>query len=274
MKLLFENWRKYLKEDTGGQKLGIYVKSSLGDYGTVRIAMLDLTHLKNKLEQSQNLDDYLKKVESIDFYKDSVVGYIDASANKMFSKAPPPGGSGGLCYDTWSNKQTVGSGYGSQLYDALLGWGAVNDIYITADRTYNSGLDTEKGAVGKWKAIDQQTNDEVPPKDGTYMGFFDDSKQTKPTNDDCSVFGSSESPRDYLNKGYKDQSKIGDYNKWKDNLEEFFSDDIETLFDEPGFFGKMLGKSPQNKAQKIKNKLLKIGQDRFDEIMMALLIKK
>ena len=270
MKLLFENWRKYLNENQDNQKLGIFVKSSLGDYGTVRIALIDLTRLKSKLMQSQNLDDFLKKVESKAFYNDSVVGYIDASSNKMLSKAPPPGGSGGLCYNTWSNKQTIGKGYGTQLYDALLGWGAANNIYLTADRTWNSGLDTEKGAVGRWKVIDQQTNDEVPPKDGTYTGFFDGGKQTKPIDDDCTVFNSEKGDRSYLNKGYKDESKVKYYNTLKNNFEQFFSSEIETLFDEPGFFGKILGRSPSDRAQKIKNKLLAIGQSKFNEFMSAL----
>ena len=267
MKLLFENWRKFLKEGSDlEEKLGIYVKSSFGSWGSVRVVMVDLAKLKIKLQQSQNLDDFLKKVESKDFYKDSVVGYIDAASNEMYAKGPPNmGGSGGECFKTWSVKQSIGRDYGKYLYDALLGWAAENGIYITADRTSITGINTEKGAAGRWKKIDSQTNDEVPPKNDTYLGTFDDRTNTKtlPHDDDCNIYG-----REYLDKGYKDTQKIEYYNALKNNLETFFSTEIKTLFNEPGFFEKILGKTPQKRTQNVKDKLLSIGQDRFNQFML------
>jgi len=259
MKLILENWRKYVNEaDTTQKKLGAYVSAGPAQ---ARLALVDLSLLKSKLEQSKNIEDFSAKIQDSNFYKDSVVGYIDIADNKYMAKAHPNmGGSGGQCAGTWSVKQSIGRGYGRQLYDALLGWAAEKEIYITPDRSSVTGKDTGKAAAGRWASIDSETSDETPPKDDVYMGKFDnwEDKATSPQDDDCQVYGV-----DSLDKGYKNSEKIEYFKELQNNFDEFFTTEIESLFDEPGFFGKLFGGTPQNKAQKIKNQLLRLGAQKF-----------
>ena len=263
MKILFRNWRKYLAENKT-QKLGVYVKDSSS---SVSLALVDLTRLKNELEQSANLQDFAEKLQSDTFFKNSLVGYINAGANKYLAKGPPTmGGSGGTCYDTWSVKKSIGRGYGRQLYDALLGWAAEKNIYLTADRTSVTGAGTKKGAAGVWDKVDQQTNDEVPPKQSPYMGKFDswEKKTTNPTDDDCNVYGV-----DSLDKGYRDDKKIMHFKQLESNLKNFFTSDIEPLFSDSSFFDKLFGRTPAKEAEKLKNKFLSIGEDNFLKFMLG-----
>ena len=61
------------------------------------------------------------------------------------------------------------------------------------------------------------------------------------------------------------------YKKLRYNLDKFFETEIEPLFDEPGFFGKLFGQTPTNKAEKLKNKLLKLGDRKFRDFEMRAL---
>jgi GNAT superfamily N-acetyltransferase len=263
---LFESWRNFLNEE-GEQKVdvGIHVKEDgMGSkYGNVEIIMLDLDILKNSFieakEEAEDIEAFTKLIRDRNFYENSFIGYIKAANNEGLAGAIGGTGSGGLCYKTWSNKEAVvvpskrSKGYGSKLFDALLGWGATNDIYLTADRTYNS-----PAAERRWVSIDKQTNDEVPPKGDQFSGYFDGDKSTPPLADDCV---SLDQPS--LNKGYKNKIKSEDYKKWKNNLDTFFSVEVQALFDQPGFFGKLLGNTPEKKTQSIKNSLFKIGYHAF-----------
>ena len=44
--------------------------------------------------------------------------------------------------------------------------------------------------------------------------------------------------------------------KLKDNLDNFFVKEIQPMFDEPSFFGKLFGNTPENRALKIKKQLV------------------
>ena len=201
MKLLFENWRKYLNEEPGQEKsnLGLYAKEDGLDskYGNVQIVMLDLDLLKNSLilaeKNAESVTAFQKTIQNSDFYENSFIGYIKAANNEGYAGAIGGAGSGGICYGTWSNKEAVvvpskrGKGYGSKLFDALLGWGAINNRYITADREYNS-----PAAEKRWVSIDKQTSDEVPPRGKQFSGYFDGNKSTAPVMDDCVVLGGGE----------------------------------------------------------------------------------
>jgi len=264
MKLILENWRRYINEaDDTQQKLGVYVSAGSAH---ARLALVDLSLLKSNLEQSRDLEAFSAKIQDSNFYKDSVIGYIDVADNKYLAAARPEmGGSGGACANTWSVKQSIGRGYGRQLYDALLGWAAEKDIYITPDRSSVTGKDTGKAAAGVWTGIDSETSDEVPPRDNVYLGKFDNWKdrKTPPRDDDCQIYGV-----DSLDKGYKNSKKIEYFKELQSNFDQFFATEIESLFDEPGFFGKLFGGTPQNKTQKIKNQLLKIGAQKFFDFML------
>ena len=221
------------------------------------ISTIDLDKIKTDLANSRDIEDFANKIQNEKFYKDSVLGFIQASPNKYLAQAAPSmGGSGGECSDTWSVKQSIGRGYGSVLYSVLLGWAAENDIYLAADRSSVTGADSGKAAAGVWKKVDNQTDDEVP---------FDnyENPKTPPQEDDCKVYGV-----DYLDKGYKDPKNIEAYKKLSSNLSNFFTFQIEPMLDQPtGFFGKMFGSSKSQKAEKIKAKLVTIGQQKFIDYM-------
>ena len=253
MKEILTEWRKFINEQEK-KNLGAYVKSSGGE---VSVALVDLDKIKADLANSKDLKDFANKIQSKDFYKDSVLGFIQASPNKYLAKASPSmGGSGGECADTWSVKQSIGRGFGSTLYSVLLGWAAENDVYLAADRSSLTGADSGKAAAGVWKKIDNQTNDEVP---------FDDyeNPKTEPKDDDCKVYGV-----DYLDKGYKDPTNVEAYKKLTANLANFFASQVEPMMSEPtGFFGKLFGSSKSDKAEKIKAKLINVGQQKFIDYM-------
>ena len=255
MKLLFENWRQYLNEvEKRSENLGVYVKSDLNAW--VELSLIDLDIIKQSLENSMNTEDFLNRLEDKEILNSAVIGYIKAQNNVYTAKAHPRmGGSGGSCYETWSTKESIGRGYGEQLYNALLGWAADNDIYLTSDRAHVS-----PGAQKRWTKVDQQTSDEVPPEETPYIGKFDDfnDRKTEPVEDDCVVFGD-----DSLNKGYKDESKITYYKELQSKLDNFFRDEIQSLFDEPGFWGKLFGTTPEKQAEKIKKQLLSRGAQKF-----------
>tara|TARA_Y100000310_G_C20609864_1_gene777439 strand:- start:194 stop:994 length:801 start_codon:yes stop_codon:yes gene_type:complete len=261
MKLIMESWRKYLNEATQQpQNLGVYVKSDPNAW--VELSLVDLNAIQNSLDDSKNSEEFLRKLKDKEVFNSAVVGYIKAYNNKFLAKAHAgiAGGSGGLCYETWSVKESIGRGYGEQLYNALLGWAAGNNVYLTADRTSVS-----PGAEKRWSQIDNQTSDEIPPKEDPYIGRFDDfkKKETEPLDDDCVVFAD-----DSLNKGYKDESKISYFNGLQDKLNNFFKDKIQSLFDEPGFWGKILRTTPKDRAEKIKKQLLSRGADKFADYIL------
>tara|TARA_R100000008_G_scaffold12757_1_gene6367 strand:- start:12124 stop:12912 length:789 start_codon:yes stop_codon:yes gene_type:complete len=257
MKLLLENWRKHLNEQEK-QLLGVYVDYEPGY--NIKLAIADLGFIKSELSNAESIDDFTIKLFDKALYDKAVVGYIWAVYNPAMSKAAPSmGGSGGNCAGTWSVKRSIGRGYGKQLYDALLGFAAENDLYVTADRD-----DVSPGAQSRWNKIDAQTDDEVPDSTDPYKGTFDDwsNPETKPKDDDCIVHGI-----DSIDKGYKDQNTVDFYKELSYNLDSFFEKEIQPLFQEPGFFGKLFGQTPQNKAEKLKRKLLKLGAEKFRDFM-------
>ena len=256
MKLLFENWRLYLKEQMQDTAVGATVKFEK-DY-TISLALINLDIIKDHFENSQSVEELTKKLESKDFYNKAIIGYIHAGYNPMYSKAHATmGGSGGACAGTYSVRQSIGKGYGKQLYNALLGFAAMNDLYIAADRHSVSA-----GAKQRWSKIDAQTNDEVPNSEEPYTGAFDNykDKKTNPIDDDCIVHGHPS-----LDKGYKDQKQVDFYKGLKYNLDSFFEREVIPLFDDPGFFGKLFGNTPVNKAEKLKQQLLRIGRNKFHD---------
>jgi len=273
MKLLLENWRKYLKEqDSTNVEIGAYVKTSGSG---VSLVLVNLTQLKNSLglnepDDPKNVKEIIEKIKNEEVYKKSLIGYIRAAPNKFFAKGPPTmGGSGGLCYDTWSVKESIvseiGKGFGKQLYDALLGWAAKENIYITADRT-----SITKKAASMWAKIDQETDDEVPPNKTPFVGTFDswEKKQTSPTEDDCNLHDV-----EVLDKGYKNINLIKNFKILEQNMQTFFVNNIESLFSEPGFFNRLFGNTPAKKAEDIKKKFISIGNNKFNEFMLTLLNK-
>jgi len=257
VKLLLENWRQYLTEQDE-QLLGAFVKYEPGY--NLNIAIADLSVIKSELAKAQSIEDFIAKLDDKALYDKAVVGYIWATYNPMTAKAAPMmGGSGGHCAGTYSIKRSIGRGYGEILYNALLGFAAQHDIYIAPDRDSVS-----PGAQKRWAKIDAQTDDEVPEKTDPYTGNFDNwaDPKTKPKDDDCIVHGI-----DSLDKGYKDQNTVDFYKQLSYNLDSFFEKEIQPLFQEPGFFGKLFGQTPENKAEKLKNKLLKLGADKFRDFM-------
>ena len=253
MKVLIENWRKFINEQDE-QLLGVYVKYEPGY--NIYVSIADLSVIKSELANSESIEDFISKLDDKSLYDKAVVGYIWAIYNPMNSKAHPSmGGSGGNCAGTYSVKRSIGKGYGEQLYNALLGFAAQKDIYVTADRDSVS-----PGAKKRWDKIDSQTNDEVPDTSEPYKGTYDDwsDPKTKPKDDDCVVHGI-----DSLDKGYKDENTVDFYNQLSYNLDSFFEKEIQSLFQEPGFFAKLFGQTPENKTEKLKNKLLKLGAQKF-----------
>lgn len=262
MKLIIENWRKYVSEaDTqSAENLGVYVKSEPGWW--VELTLIDLNTIKHSLEASANAEEFLQKLEDKDILDSATKGFIKAQNNKELAKTSPTmGGSGGLCYNSWSVKESIGRGYGKQLYNALLGWAADNNIYITSDK-----VSVSPGAVKRWTKVDQQTDDEIPPDKAPYIGKFDNwrDRKTEPRNDDCVVHGD-----DALDKGYKDETTIDYYKELRDKLDNFFRDQVQAMFEEPGFWGKLFGNTPENRAEKIKNRLLATGQQKFHDYMLG-----
>jgi hypothetical protein len=259
MKLLFENWREFLKEEQDS------LTGAFADFEPgyrLNIALIDLGLLKNHLQQSENIDEFIKKISNKELYEKAVVGYIETSYNPWASKAHPNlGGSGGACSNTYQVIRSMAPGRGEELYNALLGAAATREVYITSDRRSVS-----PGAKRRWAKIDQQTDDEVPPGSSPYMGQFDKylKAQTEPRDDDCLVHGIPS-----LDKGYKDNKQIKYFKELEYNMNTFFENEIEPLFDEPGFFGKLFGNTPQNKAEKIKNKLLNFGRRKFMDWELA-----
>lgn len=252
MKLLLENWRKFVNEQNESM-FGVFVKYEPGY--TIELSLIDLSIIKAQLSDVNSMDEFVEKLNDKSLYDKAVVGYIFAGHNPMYSKAAPSmGGSGGHCAGTYSVRKSIGRGYGKQLYDALLGFASGNNVYIAADRHSVS-----TGAKSRWTKIDTQTDDEVS---------FDDfeNPKTEPKDDDCMVHNV-----DALDKGFKDEKTVDYYKKLRYNLDRFFETEIEPLFDEPGFFGKLFGQTPANKAEKLKKKLLKLGDRKFRDFEMRAL---
>lgn len=253
MKLIFERWKEFLEEEQ--QPLMGVVVSFEKDY-TISLSLINLSYIKEQLENSDSIDEFTQKIKNKTLYDKAIVGYIHAGYNPMYSKAGPTmGGSGGNCAGTYSVRQSIGKGYGKLLYNALLGFAAKNDIFIAADRHSVSA-----GAQKRWAKIDSQTDEEVPSLENPYIGTFDDyrNKETPPPDDDCIVHGVRS-----LDKGYKDTKQINYYNQLKNNLDNFFKTEIESMFNEPNFFGKLFGQAPTKRAKKLQQQLLKLGRAKF-----------
>ena len=286
MKLIMESWRGFLSENQSNQNLGV-IGNFDGD-ANASLVLIDLDALGEYLKSSQDVDDFINKIEEISSitYADYsnfnttignvVVGYIKATNNKYLMKADPTmGGSGGPCMNTLSVKKSVGRGYGESLYNALLG--LTYPYYIASDRSSVS-----VGAGRRWQKISNQTSDTTPPDSGDFIGKFDKTSgpqarcekspnyplgSTSPREDDCVVFDKDEYPA--LDKGFRDQSQVEYYNSLKNNLDQWFENEIEVLFDDPGFFGRLFGNAPKSKAEKIKKTLLKIGKNKFIDFQLG-----
>ena len=279
MKLIIENWRGYLAENEKSQNIGAIGKFD-GD-ANASLALVDLKALGDYLRSSKDINDFVSKIDKVSGFVagedlstssigNVVVGFISATNNKYLMKADPlMGGSGGPCMNTLSVKTSIGPGYGEKLYNALLG--LTYPSYIAADRTSVS-----VGAGKRWEKISNQTSDTTPDNSGDFIGKFDKTSgpkgkgekspnyplgSTSPREDDCVVYDVDDYPA--LDKGFRDKSQVKYYNTLKDNLDNWFENEIETLFEDPGFFGKLFGNTPKNKAEKIKKKLLSIGKSKF-----------
>jgi hypothetical protein len=255
MKLLLENWREYLKEEEE-PSMGVFVEFE-PEY-TISLSLVNLSFVKKELISALSVDDFVQKLKSKELYDKAIIGYVHAGYNPMYSKAAPNmGGSGGQCAGTYSVREAIGRGYGKQLYNALMGFAAKNDIYIAPDRHSVSS-----GAKSRWAKIDAQTDDETPSSSEPYVGSFDDyeDKKTNPIDDDCIVHGV-----DSLDKGYKDKKQVDFFNQLKDNLDSFFETEVEPMFEEPSFIGKLFGNTPRNKSEKLKKQLLKLGRSKFSD---------
>jgi len=283
MKLIMENWRGYLSENKTSTNLGAIGKTS-GD-ANASLVLIDLDALGEYLKSSKDVSDFVDKIKQVSSFSaddnssskigNVVVGYISATNNKYLMKADPRmGGSGGPCMNTLSVKNSIGRGYGETLYNALLGLTYPN--YIAADRTSVS-----IGAGKRWQKISSQTSDAVPDNSGDFIGKFDKTSgpqgkgekspnyplgSTSPREDDCVVFDKDQFPA--LDKGFRDQSQVEYYNSLKSNLDKWFENEIEVLFDDPGFFGRLFGNAPKSKAEKIKKRLLKIGKAKFIDFQL------
>jgi len=254
MKLLLENWRRFLKEEQeDASVLGASAHFRPG-YG-LEIALVDLAYVKNQLEQSQDINEFVKKISDKEIYEKAVVGYIETVYVPLLSKGLGVLHVGGPCFDTYAVVRAMAPGMGEKLYNALLGFASANQIYISSDRETVS-----PGAQNRWSKIDQQTDDEVPPTSEPYKGQFDDfqNRATEPRDDDCKIHGI-----DHLDKGYQDDKQIEFFKELENNLNTFFEKEIEPLFGEPGFFGKLFGQFPEAKANKIKRKLINFGRRQF-----------
>jgi len=257
MKLLLENWRKFLKEEqedsSGAPKLGAHVDFEAGY--RLNLILLDLNFMKNHLEKSANIEEFIKKISNKELYEKAVVGYIETKYIPLLAKGAGRPYVGGLCSNTYMVARSMAPRRGEQLYNALLGFAATKDIYISSDRQT-----VKPGADQRWSKIDQQTDDEVPSSSEPYKGQFDDARDptTKPKDDDCRIHGI-----DHLDKGYRDDKQVDFYKELEYNLNTFFENEIESLFDEPGFFSRILGNTPENKANRLKMKLLKYGKAKF-----------
>jgi len=258
MKLLMENWRKYLTEDQNSL-LGATIDFRPG-YG-LEISILDLMYFKEQLQQSQNIDEFVKNISNKEIYEKAIVGYIETIYTPLLAGGVGKTHVGGPCADTYQVIRSMGPGYGEKLYNALLGFAAINDIYVTSDRNTVS-----PGADKRWSKIDQQTDEETPSDSEPYKGEFDDFRNstTEPKDDDCRVHGIA-----HLDKGYRDSKQVDFFKELKYNLDTFFEKEIEPLFDEPGFFGKLFGNTPENKANKLKTKMINRGRRKFMDWELA-----
>tara|TARA_R110000824_G_scaffold70440_1_gene180765 strand:+ start:49 stop:855 length:807 start_codon:yes stop_codon:yes gene_type:complete len=254
MKLIMEGWRKYLKEEKKDNSLLGVVTDFESGY-RLNLALIDLAYIKNQLQQSQNIDDFIEKLSNKEIHEKAVAGYIETIPISLLAKGTGLGYVGGQCSDTNMVVRSMAPGRGEELYNALLGAASLRGRYITSDRKQAS-----PGARRRWSKIDQQTDDEVPPDTEPYTGEFDDyrNRKTEPKDDDCQVYGI-----EHLDKGYQDDKQVDFYKQLEYNLNTFFEEEIESLFDEPGFFGKLFGASSKNKANKIKAKLIKLGRRSF-----------
>jgi hypothetical protein len=253
MKLLLENWRKYIKEEEQASLLGATVNFQ-PNYG-LKMVLIDLVYIKDQLQQSQNIDEFLEKLTNKEIHDKAIVGYISCTYIPLLAKGVGLTYVGGRCSDAYMVKRSMAPGRGEELYNALLGFASLKGIYVTSDRR-----STSPGAKSRWSKIDQQTDDETPHNTEPYMGKFDDRKdpKTKPRDDDCRVYG-----MEHLDKGYQDDKQVDFYKELEYNLSTFFEKEIEPLFDEPGFFGRLFGRTPASKADKIKAKLINFGRRSF-----------
>ena len=250
--------------------------------------MINLDALGSELKSSKDIEEFLEKINKMkgllgakdpktlrDKIGSIVVGYIWANNNKYTQKAAPSmGGSGGPCMETFSVRRALGQGYGEELYNALLGLTYPN--YITSDKTSVS-----VGAGRRWNKIASQTSDTTPPESGNYIGKFDKTSsplaknglepswplgKTPPREDDCvrhDVDG-----YESLDQGYRDQAQVAYYKQLQSNLNNFFTKEIEVLFSEPGWWGKLIGNTPSGRANKIKKSLMSLGKLRFTDFQL------
>ena len=254
MKLIFENWRSFITEETQSQNLGVSVDFERGY--TITLVLVNLDAIKNRLFPQEPLskEEFGEALKDPEMLNKAAVGWIQAMYNPMLSKAHPQmGGSGGSCNETYSVRRAIGRGFGRPLYNALLGFCAENDVYLTPDRHSVS-----PGAKSRWQKVDKQTDDEVPGSGKMFDKFGE--KNTPELEDDCLVHGEP-----YLDKGYKDTSQIAFYKKLRKNLDSYFQDKIGPLLDEPGFLQRMFGFTKQSQLNKAKKQIMKMGKKKFHD---------
>ena len=286
MKQIFNNWRIFLKEEafsssaiSTGQfgkasssspvnknNMSVAVPNNLGvavsfnpGY-TISLALINLNAIRESLfpETELSQQQFIQALKDPEMINKAAIGYIFAMYNPMLSKAHPQmGGSGGSCSDSYSVRRSIGRGLGESLYNALLGFCAENNLYLTPDRHSLS-----PGAKKRWSKIDNQTNDELPKPGVGPDNIFDKfgQRQTPELDDDCLIHGEPS-----LDKAYKDDSQVSFFNALKSNIDKFFKDDIEPRLSEPGFLQRLFGVSKSSQMEKVKKQIIKQGQKKFHE---------
>jgi len=190
MKLLMENWRKYLEEaavaDEGG--LGIFVEEHFPDIGHrsrghfglgegLIMTLIDTDEL-----QMLTTDD-LYAEDILNIYKNAVKGYIEIGNQPEIKH-----GSNTPCYSevekqTWTVERAAArSGYGPLLYDMALLASKPHSPGLIADRDEVS--DSASGIYGQWlRRGSGATGIKIEARK---LDNIED-PQTPPKEDDCQV---------------------------------------------------------------------------------------
>jgi len=183
-KLLLENFKKVLKEESINDNLALMVK---GDGEELKFVLY-------------NFRDVLESGIAPIFMSetDSIVGFIAIlpSHNRHRKEA-------GECLGADEVKASVinskyqGKGFGKMLYGLVM-------THIYPDPLMADRASVSKSARGLWKSLEKNSKvEKVPPKKSPFIGKFDDvdEPKTKTPEDDCSVYGDSD--EQVIDKAYK-----------------------------------------------------------------------
>ena len=268
MKITTRQIRQIIKEELhtilreeGSEKYGIGAITQYDGSHLMSITLIDLDIFAKQLE-SMNPEEFMKNLQwaarnetSIAARDETVVGYAEAASSEKFVHGLA--GTGGLCSGTWWISRMVGEGYGDRLFSGIFGLATKNNIYLTLDR--NS---VTPAAFKWWEKRVVNLSDSVPEEEEPYKGSFDDwvNQTTEPKDDDCKIH-----PKHPLaNKGYmgtqKEKTELLNMEK---NLDSFFKEIVIKQLDDPGFFAKLFGSTKQSKAEKFKDKLSRMGDQKF-----------